>query len=115
MLDKIKLGLAFLLMVAGVVGFYFLADSPMVLRIASVLAGLVLAALMGWTSAPGKEFYVYAQEAITETKKVVWPTRKETVQTTGMVVAFVLVMAVFLWLVDGLLVWIVQKLLGTEA
>jgi preprotein translocase subunit SecE len=116
MADKIKLGFALLLMVAGVVGFYYLGDTtPMVLKLASVLAGIVLAALVGWTSEPGKQFYAYAQESVTETKKVVWPTRKETVQTTGMVVAFVIVMAIFLWLVDGILVWVVRLLLGTEA
>jgi preprotein translocase subunit SecE len=115
MADKIKLGFAFLLMVAGVAGFYYLGDSPLVLKIASILAGLVFAALVGWTSEPGKQFYAYAQESVTETKKVVWPTRKETVQTTGMVIAFVIVMAIFLWLVDGILVWVVRLLLGTEA
>ncbi len=115
MADKLKIGFALLLIVAGVVGFYYLENSPTVLRVASVLAGIVLAALVGWTSEPGKRFYVYAQESVTETKKVVWPTRKETVQMTGVVVAFVLVMAIFLWMVDGLLVWVVKKLLGTEA
>ena len=53
---------------------------------------------MFWTTAPGKEFYAFAQESIDETKSVVWPTRKETLQTTGIVFAFVLVMALFLWL-----------------
>lgn len=115
MADKIKLVFAFLLVVAGIVGFYYLGESPTVLKIASILLGLVLAALVAWTSEPGKQFYAYAQESVTETKKVVWPSRKETVQTTAMVVAFVLVMAVFLWMVDGVLVWLVQKLLGTEA
>ena len=52
---------------------------------------------MFWTSQPGKEFYEFAQESIAETKKVVWPTRKETLQTTGIVFAFVVVMALFLW------------------
>ena len=67
---------------------------------------------MFWTSQPGKQFYVYAQESIAETKKVVWPTRKETLQTTGIVFAFVVVMALFLWVVDASLLWVVKKLLG---
>ena len=67
---------------------------------------------LGARSEPGKRFYVYAQESIAETKKVVWPTRKETLQTTGVVFAFVVVMALFLWLVDASLLWVVQKLMG---
>ncbi len=115
MADKIKLVLAGLLVIAGVAGFYFLKDSALILRIASVLAGLVLAALVVWTSVPGKQFFAFAQEAVVETKKVVWPTRKETVQTTGLVLVFVLVMAIFLWIVDALLVWGVKLLMGPGA
>jgi preprotein translocase subunit SecE len=115
MADKIKLVLAVLLVIAGLAGFYLLKDSALILRIASVLAGLVLAAVVVWTSAPGKQFFAFAQEAIVETKKVVWPTRKETVQTTGLVLAFVLVMAIFLWIVDALLVWGVKLLMGPGA
>jgi len=115
MADKIKLVLAVLLVIAGLAGFYLLKDSALILRIASVLAGLVLAAVVVWTSAPGKQFFAFAQEAIVETKKVVWPTRKETVQTTGLVLVFVLVMAIFLWIVDALLVWGVKLLMGPGA
>ena len=115
MADKIKLGLAGLLVVAGIAGFYLLKDNATILRVASVLAGLVAAALVAWMTAPGREFFVYAQESVAETKKVVWPSRKETVQTTGMVLAFVLVMAIFLWIVDALLVWGVKFLMGPGA
>lgn len=115
MADKIKLVLAVLLVIAGLAGFYLLKDSALILRIASVLAGLVLAAAVIGTSAPGKQFFAFAQEAIVETKKVVWPTRKETVQTTGLVLVFVLVMAIFLWIVDALLVWGVKLLMGPGA
>lgn len=115
MADKIKLGLAVLLVVAGIAGFYLLKDNAAILRVASVLAGLVAAALVAWTTAPGREFFVFAQESVAETKKVVWPSRKETVQTTGMVLAFVLVMAIFLWIVDALLVWGVKFLMGPGA
>jgi preprotein translocase subunit SecE len=115
MADKIKLGLAVLLVIAGIAGFYLLKDSALILRVASVLAGLVAAALVAWTTAPGRVFFVFAQESVVETKKVVWPSRKETVQTTGMVLAFVLVMAIFLWIVDALLVWGVKFLMGPGA
>jgi len=55
---------------------------------------------------------VFAQESVGETKKVVWPTRKETLQTTGVVFAFMVVMALFLWMVDAGLLWAVKRLLG---
>ena len=112
MADKLKIAAAVLLAVAGVAGFYYLDQSPMILRVASVLAGMAAGAVAFWMSAPGKEFHVYSQESVAETKKVVWPTRKETLQTTGVVFAFVVVMAFFLWVVDASLLWVVKKLLG---
>ena len=108
MIDKIKLSIAALLVAAAVWGFYYLGASPMIARLGVILAGVLLATAVAWTSEPGKRFYVYSQEAIAETKKVVWPARKETVQTTGVVVAFVIVMAIFLWIVDAILAWIVD-------
>lgn len=113
MADKIKIALAVLLVVAGLAGFYIFAESPAIVRLVSVLAGVAAAAFVFWTTAPGKEFYAYAQESVVETRKVVWPTRKETLQTTGIVFVFVVIMALFLWAVDASLLWIVQKLIGT--
>jgi preprotein translocase subunit SecE len=113
--DKIKLGIAGLIALAAMVGFYYLATSPLVVRIGVLLAGVAVAAAVAWTSEPGKRFYTYCQESIAETKKVVWPARKETIQTTGVVVAFVIVMALFLWVVDASLVWLVKVLVGREA
>ena len=115
MADKIKLALAVLLVIAGIAGFYYLSDRALILRVAAVLAGFVAAVLVAWTTEPGRQFYVYAQDAVAETRKVVWPSRKETVQTTGMVLAFVLVMAIFLWIVDAVLVWGVKLLMGPAA
>jgi len=112
MVDKIKIALAALLVVAGLAGFYYFADYPAIARVGSVLAGLAAAAFVFWMTESGKQFFVYAQESVAETKKVVWPTRKETLQTTGVVFAFVFVMAIFLWAVDAGLLWITQKLLG---
>ena|SRR5688572_17618947 len=113
MVDKVKIAAAVLLVVAGLAGFYIFADSPAIVRLASVLSGVAAAAFVFWTTAPGKQFYVYAQESVAETKKVVWPTRKETLQTTAYVFVFVLIMALFLWAVDSTLLWIVSKFLGT--
>jgi preprotein translocase subunit SecE len=112
MVDKIKIALAALLVIAGLAGFYYFGESAAIVRLASVLAGLAAAAFVFWTTAPGKQFYVYAQESVVETRKVVWPTRKETIQTTAIVFAFVVIMALFLWAVDASLLWVVKKLMG---
>ena len=113
MADKIKIALAVLLLIAGLAGFYYFADRAAIVRLASILAGLVAASILFWTTAPGKQFHAYAQESIAETRKVVWPTRKETIQTTGIVFVFVVIMALFLWAVDGSLLFIVKRLIGT--
>jgi preprotein translocase subunit SecE len=112
MADRIKIAVAVLLAVAGIAGFYFLAERAMIIRVAAVLLGFAAAAGVFATSQPGKEFHEFSQESIAETKKVVWPTRKETLQTTGIVFAFVVIMALFLWIVDASLLWVVKKLLG---
>src|SRR5262245_63739766 len=112
MLDKIKIAVAALLVVAGVAGFYLLDQSPMIVRVAAVLAGLVAGAVAFCLSGPGKEFHVFAQESVAETKKVGWPTRKETLQTTGDVLAFMVVIALVLWMVDAGWLRVVRKLLG---
>jgi preprotein translocase subunit SecE len=105
MIDKIKLAVAALLVAAGILGYYRLGDSALILRILAVIAGIVAAGAMALWSEPGKQFAVFAGESIEEVKKVVWPTRKETIQTTAAVFAFVVVMAVFLWLTDKSLEW----------
>jgi preprotein translocase subunit SecE len=112
MADKIKLALAVLLVIAGLAGYYYLSEQPLILRVAAVLAGIVLAAALAWLTAPGKQFLAFSQEAVAEARKVVWPTRKETVQTTFIVFVLVVVMGVFLWIVDWGLLIVVQRLMG---
>lgn len=112
MVDKIKLLIAVLLVVAGVVAYYFLDGYPALVRVLAVFAGLVAGAVVAFYSTPGKLFYAFAGEARDEARKVVWPTRKETMQTTGIVLLFVFVMALFLWLVDSSLLWLVGLALG---
>jgi preprotein translocase subunit SecE len=111
MADKVKLVVAVLLMVAGIAGYYWLSASSILLRIASVVAGIAAGAAMVWTSAIGREALVFARESLAEVKKVVWPTRKETMQTTAAVFAFVVVMAVFLWVSDKSLEWVLYDLI----
>jgi preprotein translocase subunit SecE len=112
MADKIKMLVAFLFIAAGVVGFYALGDAAAVLRVASVLFGVLAAAGVFWTSAQGKRFFSFAGDSVAEAKRVVWPTRKETMQTTGVVILFAVVMALFLWAVDASLLLVVNKLMG---
>ena len=111
MADKIKFALALLLLAAGVAGFYLLSEQAMILRVLAVLAGVGLAAAVAWKTEPGQRFFVFANEAGVETKKVVWPTRKETMQTTGAVFAFVIVMALVLYFTDKTLEWALYDLI----
>ena len=110
MIDKIKLAVAVALVAAGIWGYYLLGEQALVLRVLAVMAGMAAAVVVAWTSEPGKQFVVFASESAAEVKKVVWPTRKETVQTTAAVFAFVVVMAVFLWISDKTLEWLLYDL-----
>ncbi|MDC8760836.1 preprotein translocase subunit SecE [Janthinobacterium fluminis] len=101
--DKMKIVLAVIAAIAGVVGFYYLNTQPALVRACALVAGLAISAGILWTSTTGREFLNFAKEAVRETKKVVWPTRKEATQITAIVFAFVLVMAIFLWGTDKLL------------
>ncbi len=112
MKDKLKLGVAALLVVAGIAGYYLLHEQADVLRVLSVLAGVAAGGFVAWLSEPGKQFYVFARESWTEATKVVWPTRKETMQTTGIVFALAAIMALYMGLVDWGLTTLVTKLIG---
>jgi len=111
MADKIKLVLAALLLAAGVAGFYYLSDSAAIVRLAAIVAGAAAGIAVAWFTAPGQQFLMFSRDAVTEVKKVVWPTRKESLQTAGIVFAFVLVMAVFLWVSDKTLEYVLYDLI----
>ena len=103
--DKFKVVLAVVATIAGVVGFFFLKgqNKPALMCAGALVAGLVIAVLLLWTSATGRDFLGFAKESVRETKKVVWPTRKEATQITMVVFGFVLMMAIFLWGTDKIL------------
>ena len=101
--DKAKLGVALIAVLAGVIGFYLLAGQTTLVRAAALVGGLLVAIAAAWTSALGQSFVGFARESVRETKKVVWPSRKEAMQITGVVFGFVFIMAVFLWGTDKLL------------
>ena len=110
MADKIKFSLALVILAAGVAGFYLLSEQAMILRVLAVLVGVALAVVVAWKTEQGQHFFTFANEAVVEARKVVWPTRKETMQTTAMVFAFVVVMALFLYLTDKSLEWVLYDL-----
>ncbi|UJP03178.1 MAG: preprotein translocase subunit SecE [Nitrosomonas sp.] len=114
-MNKLKLGLVFVFIVAGVAGFIYLNESAMVVRILSILAGFLLAAVTARFTTQGQEFYVFCRESSEEAKKVVWPSRKETLQTSGVVFAFVIAMALFLWLIDAGLMSLVKVMMNPDA
>jgi preprotein translocase subunit SecE len=109
--DLALVTLAVLAAVAGVLGFTFLTEQPTLARVGVLFGGLVVAIVIAWFSQSGKRFLAYARESYEETKRVVWPSRKETVSTTGIVFGFVVIMAIFLFLVDKSLEWILYDTL----
>ena len=112
MVDKIKITAAVALVVAGVWCYYHFSDLAVVLRILMVLGGLIGAGFVAWFTAPGRELFAFSQEAWQEAGKVSWPTRKETIQTTAVVFAFVVIMALVLFAIDSSLAWVVKLVTG---
>jgi len=115
MVNKIKLLLSALLLIAGIAGFYLLADKPTVVRILAVLVGIGASIAVLWTTPVGQQALSFIGDAVVEARKVVWPTRKETIQTTMVVFVLVLVMAAFLAVVDIGFAFMVQWLMGRSA
>ena len=108
--DKAKLAAAAVLVVAGVVVFYVLAKQDLWMRTAALIVLLAAAVATFFTSEQGKQLIAYGRDSVREVKKVVWPTRKEALQMTAYVFAFVLVMAIFLWVTDKTLEWVLYDL-----
>jgi preprotein translocase subunit SecE len=115
MIDKVKLVLSMLLIAAGIAGFYLLADKALVLRILAVIVGLIAAAVLFRTTELGQQSFAFVGDAVAEAKRVVWPTRKETIQTTMVVFVLVIVMAAFLAVVDIGFSKMIQWILGRGA
>lgn len=109
--DKAKLGAVALLVIAAIAGFYFLSGQGAVAQWGVLLVGLIASAIVFLTSEQGKRLVAFAKDSWKEVKKVVWPTRKETLQMTLYVFAFVVIMAVFLWLTDKTVEWVLYDLI----
>ena len=109
--DKAKLGLAIVLVLASLVGFYMLGKQGQVAQWGALIAGLVAAVVVFLLSELGKQFLAFGRDSVREVKKVVWPARTEAMQMTAYVFAFVVVMALFLWLTDKTLEWVFYDLI----
>jgi preprotein translocase subunit SecE len=109
--DKAKLGLAVVLVLGALAGFYMLTKQGPLVQWAALLAGLVVAVIVFVSSELGKQFVAFGRDSWREVQKVVWPARKEAVQMTLYVFGFVVVMALFLWLTDKTLEWVFYDLI----
>jgi preprotein translocase subunit SecE len=109
--DKAKLAVAGILVIGAVAAFYALGKQDLWLRVIALILLLIVAVGVFFTSESGKQLTAYGQDSAKEVRKVVWPTRKEAMQMTGYVFAFVFVMALFLWLTDKTLEWVLYDLI----
>jgi preprotein translocase subunit SecE len=110
--DKIKQVVALVAVVVGIGAYYYLGDRSLLVRVLVLLAAGAVAATVFLQTAAGRAAWAFAKEARVELRKVVWPTRKETTQVTLVVIALVIVAAVFLWIVDWGLSLAVRALTG---
>jgi preprotein translocase subunit SecE len=108
--DKAKLAVAALLVVGAVAAYYLIKQADWI-RWSALIVLLLAAAATFFMAEPGKQLLAFGQDAWRETQKVVWPSRKEAIQMTGYVFAFVVVMALFLWLTDKTLEWVLYDLI----
>ncbi|WP_310626301.1 preprotein translocase subunit SecE [Limnohabitans sp.] len=109
--DKARLVLVALLVVAALAGFYTLSARGPIVQWLTLVGGLVAAVIMFLVSLPGRQLLAFGGDAWREVNKVVWPTRKESTQMTLYVFAFVVIMALFLWLTDKTLEWVFYDLI----
>jgi preprotein translocase subunit SecE len=109
--ERIKIAIAALIAAGGLVRVLLARGSPTVVRLGVLLGAFALAVVVMWFTQAGRTFAAFSRESWEEAKRVVWPTRKETLQTTAVVFAFVFIMALFLWVVDASLLWVTRNLL----
>jgi len=112
MQDTLKWLVATVLLGAAVTAFYYYGEESLLLRVIGLLIVAGGAAAIAFTTDKGRAAWEFMRDARTELRKVVWPTRKETTQTTLVVIGVVALVAIFLWMVDGILAWVVRLLLG---
>jgi len=111
-LDNIKLVLAAGVLLAGIAGFEYFSDQSLLYRVLGLVAVAAVAAAIAMTSAQGRNAWIFFRDARNEVRKVIWPTRQETLQTTLIVLAMVVLVALILWAMDALFLELVQWLLN---
>ena len=109
-IDTVKLILAAALLIGGLVAYYYYAQAPVLARGGAVLVATIAAAALAMQSEPGRTLWHFMQASRVELKKVVWPSRVETRQTTIAVIIFVIIMGVFFWALDLFLLWVTRAL-----
>ena len=109
--DKAKVALGVALAVAGIAAYYYFTKQASVARFTMIVVGFMAGIAVIWTSGPGQRLVAFLKDAVAETKRVTWPTRKETIQMTGIVFAFAVVSAILLWVTDKSLEYIIFDLI----
>jgi preprotein translocase subunit SecE len=110
--EKLKLAAAIILVIAGIVGYYVLSDRSAAVRWGAMVAGLVVGIAVFAMSSVGRRFWHFVQDSRIELRKVVWPSKQETLQTTAVVFGFVTLAGLFFWLLDLVLTWATNHLTG---
>ncbi len=110
-MDKVKLVVAALIVVGALVGYYQFPDTSVLLRTLGILVALGVAGGIALTTEPGRGFVAFARGASTEVRKVIWPTRRETIQATMVVIVMVLVIGLYIWILDTAAFWVVYDLI----
>ena len=113
--DTALITLSVLVLFVGIGAFYWYEEQALAIRIAMVIGGLAVGAGLAWFSWYGREFSQFAQAARIELRKVVWPSRDETIKTTYVVFIFAIVMGLFFWGLDWVLTWLTRLLTGQSA
>jgi preprotein translocase subunit SecE len=112
--DTLKWGVVFLLLAGAVAGNYIYGEASVLIRAVSVVIAVAVAGLIAMQTEKGSNALIFAKEARTEVRKVVWPTRQEAVQTTGIVLVVTLLMSLLLWGLDSVLFWLVGLVTGMQ-
>ena len=107
-MDVLKLVVSGGILVASIIAFYLFADQPLLYRVLGIIAAFVIATVVALTTARGRSFVGFMKDARTEVRKMVWPTRVETLQTTAVVFIAVVLLAAFLWMIDRILTTLIQ-------
>jgi preprotein translocase subunit SecE len=111
-MDTVKLGLAVAILVGGFWAYMHFDEQALLYRVLGLLVFVVIAAGVALTTEKGRSLMSFMKSARTEVRKMVWPTRTETIQTTAVVLVMVIIVAIFLWLLDMFLGWIMKMIIG---